>query len=233
MDTRVVVRDELDFLSTLVALQDAEVLELGCGKGEFARRLAERTGVAFVTALEVDTVQHRRNLEAPRIPRVHFGYGGAEDIPCDDASVDGIVMMKSLHHVPIEHMDRALREVARVLKPDGWAYISEPIFAGPLNDIIRLFHDEEAVRAAAYEALQRAVRDGVLQAAAEHFFGMPVHYKDYDHFVATHVEHTHTYIKYPPDVAAEVRRRLEKHMTPTGASFMRPMRVNLMRRPAA
>jgi hypothetical protein len=48
--------------------------------------------------------------------------------------------------------------------------------------------------------------------------------------VAKHVQLTHSQIEYPPEVAAEVRRRLEAHMTPEGAKFMRPNRVNLMRR---
>jgi ubiquinone/menaquinone biosynthesis C-methylase UbiE len=229
-DARTVVRDEIELLSSLVPLEGADVLELGCGNGAFARKVLERTGVASVTALEVDAVQHRKNLEARPVPRLRFGTGGAEDIPCGDASVDGVVMMKSLHHVPVARMDRAMREIARVLKPGGWVYFSEPVYAGPLNDIIKLFHDEGVVRAEAYRALERARRDGVLEWASEHAFDTPARYRDYDDFVAKHVQLTHSQIEYPPEVAAEVRRRLEAHMTPEGAKFMRPNRVNLMRR---
>jgi ubiquinone/menaquinone biosynthesis C-methylase UbiE len=230
MDTRTVVRDELELLSSLVALDGAVVLELGCGAGAFARKLVERTPVASVTALEVDAVQHGKNLLSAQLPRLRFDVGGAEDIPCGDATIDLIVMMKSLHHVPVGEMDRALREIARVLKPGGWLYVSEPVFAGPLNEIIRLFHDEGAVRAAAYEALKRARDGGVLEWTSEHAFDMPAHYRDYDDFVAKHVSLTHSEIQYPAHVAAEVRKRLERQMTPDGASFMRPTRVNLMRR---
>jgi len=230
MDAKTVVRDEFEFLAGLVPLGGADVLELGCGNGAFARKLPERAHVASVTALEVDAVQHRKNIEAPPVPGLRFGLGGAEDIPCDDASIDGVVMMKSLHHVPVAQMDRAMREIARVLKPGGWVYFSEPVYAGPLNDIIRLFHDEGVVRAEAYRALERARRDGVLEWVSEHAFDTPARYRDYDDFVAKHVQLTHSQIEYPPEVAAEVRRRLESHMTPDGARFMRPARVNLMRR---
>jgi ubiquinone/menaquinone biosynthesis C-methylase UbiE len=228
-----IVTDELDFLASLVPLEGARVLELGCGKAEFSRRLVEKGGVASVMALEVDRVQHRKNLGAPQVDRLVFGYGGAEDIPCDDATFDGVVMLKSLHHVPLENLDRALEEVRRVLKPGGWAYISEPVFAGPLNEIIRLFHDEQAVRAAAYEAIQRARAAGVLEEVAEHAFEMPAKYASYDDFHAKHVDKTHSEVDYPPAVAAEVRKRLESHMTAGAAKFMRPMRVNLLRRRAA
>ncbi len=228
-----IVKDEVEFLGSLVPLAGTTLLELGCGKAEFTRRLLARTRVAAVTALEVDRIQHRLNLASPSDPRLTFGYGGAEEIPCDDQTFDGVMMMKSLHHVPVHSMARAFAEIHRVLKPGGWAYFSEPAYAGPLNDIIKLFHDEGVVRAAAYDALRLAGREGVLHPVSEHWFEMPARYASYDDFVAKHVETTHSEKSYPPEVAAEVRRRLEARMTPTGAHFMRPMRINLMRREAA
>lgn len=227
-----IVKDEVAFLGSLVRLEGATLLELGCGKAEFTRRLLARTKVKAITALEVDRIQHRLNLESPRDPRLTFGYGGAEEIPFDDESFDGVMMMKSLHHVPVKSMAQAFHEISRVLKPDGWAYISEPVYAGPLNDIIRLFHDEGVVRAAAYDALRAAGREGVLHPVSEHWFEMPGHYASYEDFVAKHVETTHSEKSYPPEVAAEVKRRLAAYMTPTGADFMRPMRINLLRRAA-
>lgn len=224
-----VVKDEVELLSALASLDGARVLELGCGKAEFSRRLVRDTAVASVTALEVDEIQHRKNLEGPQVERLTFGYGPAEAIPAEDASFDGVVMMKSLHHVPMEHLDAALREVRRVLKPGGWAYISEPVYAGDFNDIIKLFNDEGVVRAAAYAALRRACEAGVLREEAEHAFEMPARYASYDEFVKKHVEKTFAEVDYPPQVAAEVRRKLEAHMGPDGARFMRPMRVNFLR----
>lgn len=224
-----IVTDELEFLASLVPLRGARVLELGCGKAEFSRKLAQKGGVESVMALEVDRIQHRKNLEGPQVERLVFGYGPAEAIPAPDAAFDGVVMMKSLHHVPMEHLDQALREVRRVLKAGGWAYISEPVYAGPFNDIIKLFNDEGVVRAAAYAALRRACEAGVLREEAEHAFEMPARYASYDEFVKKHVDKTFAEVDYPPHVAAEVRRMLEAHMGPDGARFMRPMRVNFLR----
>ena len=227
-----VVKDEVAFLGSLVPLEGATLLELGCGKAEFTRRLLARAQVRAVTALEVDRIQHQLNLQGPQDPRLTFGYGGAEAIPFDDETFDGVMMMKSLHHVPVARMAQAFHEMSRVLKPGGWAYISEPVYAGALNDIIKLFHDEGSVRAAAYEALRAAGREGVMHPVSEHWFEMPRHYSGYDDFVAKHVETTHSEKRYPPEVATEVRRRLEAHMTPQGADFMSPMRINLLRRAA-
>jgi ubiquinone/menaquinone biosynthesis C-methylase UbiE len=225
-----IVKDEASFLQSLVSLDGATLLELGCGKAEFTRKLLAKSKAASIVALEVDRTQHRLNLESPQDPRLTFGYGGAESIPYDDATFDGVMMMKSLHHVPVASMDQAFAELRRVLKPGGWAYISEPVFAGPLNEIIRLFHDEEAVRAEAQAAIRRAVGAGVLREEGEYEFDMPTRYADFDDFVAKHIEVTHSEKNYTPEIAAEVRRRFEAHMTPAGASFMKPMRVSFLRR---
>jgi len=225
-----IVEDEVVFLESLVALRSAAVLELGCGKAEFARRLVERTPVAFVTALEVDRAQHLLNVAGAQHPKLAFGFGAAEDIPFAESLFDGVVMMKSLHHVPVEAMDRALKEVRRVLKPAGWLYVSEPVYAGELNDIVRLFHDEARVRSAAYQALQRSARVGVFEWVAERAFEMRAFYSDYNDFVDKHVRLTHSEIHYSDAIAAEVRKRLAPLMTPRGATFARPMRANLLRR---
>ncbi len=230
LSARETISDEVAFLASLVDLDGARVLELGCGKAEFARRLVERTPVASVTALEVDAIQHRENVAGERPPRLEFAFGGAEEIALPDASVDGIVMMKSLHHVPMDALDRALREIARVLKPGGWLYVSEPVFAGELNDVVKLFHDEERVRAAAYDAVKRATRDGVLREEREIHFMAPVAFRDFAEFEKKTIRATHTHHHLSDELLTRVRAQFERHMTPEGAKFIRPMRVNLLRR---
>ena len=79
-----------------------------------------------------------------------FDLAGAQQIPLDDGSVDIVLMFKSLHHVPLELMEASLQEINRVLKPGGLAYISEPVFSGDFNDILRLFNNEKKVREAAF-----------------------------------------------------------------------------------
>jgi len=226
-----VIADEVELLRSLAPLEHARVLELGCGKAEFARRLLDRAPVAAIAALEVDTVQHERNRASPSREGLEFHYGGAQAIPFGDASFDGVLMMKSLHHVPAEHMDRALEEVRRVLKPGGWLYVSEPVFAGDFNEILRLFHDEQAVRQRALEALERAGHADVLEPVARREFLAPRDFRDYDDFVEKIVRVTHTDHAYTDAVAAEVRARFERFMSPSGARFLQPMRVDFMRRP--
>ena len=228
-----VVADEAAFLGSLVPLEGARVIELGCGKGDFARKLAQTTPVAAVTAYEVDKTQHRKNLESPAPAKLAFAFGGAEHIDLPDASVDGVVMMKSLHHVPMESLDAALAEIARVLKPGAWFYASEPLFAGELNEIVRLFHDEEKVRAAAHAALKRATERKLLHEEREIFFSIPVRYDSFEQFEQNTIRATHTHHDLSPELFERVREKFMAHMKAGGARFVRPMRANLMRKEAA
>ncbi len=226
------VADELDLMRRMLPLAGARVIDLGCGNAQMARRMLDEAGAASVAALEVDRIQHETNLAHPA-PRLQFVLAGADDIPMPDASFDIATMFKSLHHVPVARMDRALDEVRRVLAPGGLLYVSEPVFAGPFNEIVRLFHDEQVVRAAALDALQRAAGSGVLEAIAERYFDTPLAFCDFADFeeriiCATHSEHSLT-----AQTLAEVRRRFDRHLGADGARFVRPMRVNLVRRPRA
>jgi SAM-dependent methyltransferase len=227
-----VVPDEVELLRSLAPLEGACLLELGCGKAEFARRLIDRAPVATIAALEVDTIQHERNLASARPAGLSFHFGGAQEIPFPESSFDGVLMMKSLHHVPMELLDSALAEVRRVLRPAGWLYVSEPVYAGDFNDIIKLFHDEGAVRQAAREALDRAAGSGLLEPVDRREFLAPREFRDYDDFVEKVVRVTHTDHVYTDEVAAEVRSRFARFQTPEGARFLQPMRVDFMRRPA-
>jgi ubiquinone/menaquinone biosynthesis C-methylase UbiE len=228
------VADEAAFLARQVPLAGARLVELGCGKAELARRLLQRGLVASVTALEVDRRQHAENLRSPHPEQLRFLEGGADAIPLPDACCEAVIMLKSLHHVPIPRMDAAFAEMRRILAPGGWVYLSEPVYAGDFNDIVKLFHDEGAVRAAAHEATRRCAQQGVLHWEAEMFFDTPLHFRDFDDFVARMVGVTHSDIRLPEAVRPEVERRFSRFMQADGARFVRRMRINLLRRvPAA
>ena len=154
------ISDELDLLQSLVDLdQHPRVIELGCGAAELSRKLLARCSGCDITALEVDERQHAKNL-LNQMPRLQFVQAGAQSIPFLAEEFDLALMLKSLHHVPLDQMGQALSEVHRVLRPNGLLYVSEPVFAGALNEVMRLFNDEEQVRAAALRALKAAVFSG-------------------------------------------------------------------------
>ena len=226
------VENEVELIARTLPLAGARALELGCGGAEKTRALAAREPTLSITGYEVDTAAHEANLRAQNPPNVRFALGGAEALPEPDASVDLVFMFKSLHHVPGPQLDRALAEIARVLKPGGVAWISEPLFAGEYNDVMRLFHDEEAVRKAAFAAVGRSVASGRLRLAEERFFRVRVAFRDFADFEARTIRVTHTQHTLSPETHAEVRRRFERHAGAQGAEFFQPLRVDLLERTA-
>ena len=223
---------ERDVYTDLLPLANARIAELGCGRAELTRAIAEEFPTAQIIALEVDTIQHARNLAITDLPNVRFVAGGAEALPLDDDSVDLVLMFKSLHHVPSQLLDTALAEIRRVLAPGGLAYISEPVFAGEYNEIMRIFHDEERVREAAFSAITRSVASGALEFVTERFFNTPLRFDDFAHFEDRVLGVTHTQHRLSESQFRAVRDRFMRHVTPQGARFLQPMRVDLLRKPA-
>lgn len=230
--TQTTLVNEVKLMLETLPFDGARVLELGCGKAEKTRSLAETGRVSEILALEVDAIQHARNLEVTDLPNVRFAHGGAEAIPADDNSFDIVIMLKSLHHVPLAHMDSALSEIARVLKPGGLAWISEPVFAGELNEVMRLFHDEKTVREAAFAAVCRAVADGRLSLKEERFFNTRSQFDSFEQFDARMIRVTHSNHSLSPELYREVQAKLAAHLTPEGATFLNPQRVDLLQKPA-
>jgi len=222
--------DEQDILESTLPLQGANVLELGCGKAEKTRAIAQKKKVTSITALEVDEIQHAKNMQIRDLPNVSFALGGAEAIPAPDERFDIVLMFKSLHHVPVEMMDQALKEIWRVLKPGGLAYISEPVYAGDFNEILRMFHDERTVRELAFAAVQRAVRGGLFELVTQNFFNTPGHFDNFEQFEERILKVTHTQHQLTPELYAAVRARFMAHMTPQGADFHNPIRVDILRK---
>lgn len=225
------VDDELEVLASLVPLAGRSIIELGCGAARLARSLLRQHPGCRVMGLEVDERQFAKNLAEPQ-DGLRFVAAGAQAIPATDASFDLALMLKSLHHVPQPLMATALQEVARVLRPGAFLYVSEPVYAGPFNDIVRLYNDEGVVRAAAQVALDQALQGPLWREAAQRRFDMPVHYRDFEDFERRMMHPTFADHRLDDEKIARVRRAFEPHLTPQGASFRRPMHVRLLQRVA-
>lgn len=221
---------EHEIYNELLNLDGKHILELGCGRAEITRAIATEGSGRTVTALEVDEIQHGLHQKIDDLPNVEFRMAGAEAIPYPNNSFDIAFMFKSLHHVPLELMDNAFAEINRVLKSGGYAYISEPIFAGDFNDVLKMFHDEEQVRLAAFEATKRAVDSGQFELASETFFNSPMHFDNFADFEAKILGATHTDHSLSPGLHEAVKAKFETYMTTDGANFLMPIRINLLKK---
>ncbi|MBS1170580.1 MAG: SAM-dependent methyltransferase [Burkholderiaceae bacterium] len=222
------VADESEIIDEVLSLKGAAVLELGCGPARMTRIVAPRA--ASVVALDVDERQHEKNLQIKDLPNVVFGLGGAESIPVRDAEFDVVFMFKSLHHVEIDRMDDAFAEIHRVLKDGGCAYISEPVFDGDFNEILRIFNNEEIVREAAFEAERRAIMSRQFSLLTQVFFWQSVHFDCFGQFEEQSIKVTYSERRLSQQQYDEVLSRFNRNLTQSGADFLMPIRVDVLQK---
>ncbi|HEY5434754.1 MAG TPA: class I SAM-dependent methyltransferase [Candidatus Limnocylindrales bacterium] len=101
------------------------VLDVGCGPGHLANRLARDHGLE-VTGLDLDPMMiERARANAVQMAiaerRPTFVVGGVDALPFPDASFDLVVSTLSMHHWADATAGQA--EIGRVLRPGGRALI--------------------------------------------------------------------------------------------------------------
>lgn len=141
----------IDVLRRQIDLTGKRVVDAGCGSMTFSKILTELG--ARVLAIDPDSVQAEKNRQTP-VTHIEFVETGADKIPAEDQSIDGVFFSYSLHHIPASIYPVVFAEVVRVLKNDGCLYVLEPTDC-PLNQIMRLFHDEDREREAAQDGIER------------------------------------------------------------------------------
>jgi len=221
---------ENEIFEEILSLDGQHILELGCGRADKTRLIATGGKQRQVTATEVDEIQHKKNLKIADLPNVTFKIAGCEAIPFADNSIDTIFMFKSLHHVPLELMEKGLSEIHRVLKPSGQAYISEPVFAGDFNEILRLFHDEQQVREAAFNVIKKSVEHNLFTLEEQLFFNTPSDFANFDEFESRILKVTHTAHEISADLQHQIKQKFMLHMQDDGAHFQTPVRVDLLKK---
>lgn len=98
-------------VEAVLEMSPRHVLEVGCGPGEAAERIAA-TG-AHVEAVDIS----ERMVELTRARGISARVGNVQELPFEDASFDAALAAWMLYHVP--DAERALAELARVLRPGG------------------------------------------------------------------------------------------------------------------
>jgi SAM-dependent methyltransferase len=107
----------------------ATVLDLGAGTGKFTRLLVS----TFVRVVAVEPDDEMRRLLATLCPDADALAGSAEQIPVVDASVDAVFAAQCFHTFDDE---RAIPEIARVLRPRGTLVAMWNVQAGPAEPSI-------------------------------------------------------------------------------------------------
>jgi len=108
------------------------IMEIGCGRGGFACWLATRSPPPNqVTALDYSSVaieKGRAYAAAAGIRGVSWQTGDIQAIAHPDGAFDTVVSCETIEHVPDPR--RAVRELARVLRPGGRLFLTTPNYFG-------------------------------------------------------------------------------------------------------
>ncbi|WP_162959312.1 SAM-dependent methyltransferase [Micromonospora tulbaghiae] len=135
-------------ISKLPVGPGARVLDVGCGIGKPALRLAQQTG-ATVVGISINQQQidegNARAVAEGLADRVSFQQANALELPFEDGSFDAVLAFESICHMP---RLPALKEMSRVLVPGGRI---------ALTDLIKI-EDPDGTAAAAGFQSQALVR---------------------------------------------------------------------------
>jgi SAM-dependent methyltransferase len=111
-----------------------DVLDYGCGHGMAAVVLARRGARVSGFDLSPAYIAEAGHRAVANRVSVHFQQADAEHLPFDDQSFDAVWGCAILHHLDL---DRAGRELRRVLRPGGVAVFCEPWGGNPILNLAR------------------------------------------------------------------------------------------------
>ena len=118
-------------LGLLGDVQGKRILDLGCGDGGYARALAERGAILTAVDCSVKAIEYSSAMAREAgLPIAHYRRNSNDLF--DIASEQFDIVLCSMMLMDCEDLDGTLREVVRVLKPDGrlFASVLHPCFDG-------------------------------------------------------------------------------------------------------
>lgn len=111
-----------------VDVKAKKILDIGCGFGWFMlfAKKADCLSVDGVEPSEQDLISARQYFKKTK--NVTTKVGSAIDLPYSDNYFDTVTCWEVIEHIPKNSEPKMLKEIRRVLKKGGVAYISTPYF---------------------------------------------------------------------------------------------------------
>lgn len=141
------------------------VLDIGCGTGALTLVIKEAHPEITVTAIDPDPrALARAERKAKRAGMtVRFDRGFADALPYPDEAFDRVFSSMMLHHVPRRDKLNVLKDVRRVLRPEGRLELLD--FAGGTHSLLaHILHGHTASDSANARLLERMREAGFAEA---------------------------------------------------------------------
>lgn len=106
-----------------IALANAHVLEVGCGRGGGAAFIKTYLHPKKITGLDYSKANIEFCKRKYRHENISFIVGDAERLPCTDISFDAIINIESSHCYGSK--EKFFSEACRVLKPGGYFFYAD------------------------------------------------------------------------------------------------------------
>lgn len=135
-----VYRDALNtpaFLAMLPEIKGLAGLDIACGEGSNTRQLVRLGAKMQAIDIAPTFIRHAQEQEDREPLGITFQVGDGMDLPFAASSFDFVTSFMALMDMPDQ--DRALREIARVLRPGGFLQFSilHPCFVPPYRKTLR------------------------------------------------------------------------------------------------
>ena len=118
---------KFDLLYKLCKLKpNVKILEIGCGDGEFTKRLTKLNAQIIATDLTPEVISRAKRKYV--FKNVKFEVANAENLIYKSGTFDLVCGVSILHHLDSE---KALKECKRVLKRSGYIFFTEPNLINP------------------------------------------------------------------------------------------------------
>jgi 2-polyprenyl-3-methyl-5-hydroxy-6-metoxy-1,4-benzoquinol methylase len=103
-------------------IKHKKVLDIGCWTGQFEMLAASHAKEIWGIDPGVEAIKMAKKL----IPKANFKTGNALDLKFKNKYFDTVTLMDVIEHIPKGTEEKCIKEINRVLKPNGHLIISTP-----------------------------------------------------------------------------------------------------------
>jgi ubiquinone/menaquinone biosynthesis C-methylase UbiE len=107
---------------SLPYIKDKKVLDIGCWTGQFEKVASKYTKEIWGIDPGIEAIKIAKGL----VPDAEFKVGNALHLKFKNNSFETVTILDVIEHIPKNTEEKCLKEIKRVLKPNGHLIISTP-----------------------------------------------------------------------------------------------------------